>query len=211
MLFLLKIGVPYRYDDEQILSFLQSKGFRLGQRSAGKFSIKCLSPKCVIYLVNSSVLPELVEEGVLDAALIPSGNYRETKSFAVQLLDLNLIVGRLMLGVSSRLAPIPLRDLPIEGVLTRTPVLTQDFLEKNHLPWKMRVVRGTTESLLPVFGKKYGIVEYVRTGSTMEANGITPVATIATSSVLLIASHDKAHSKEMLKLKKMLAAKRKRA
>lgn len=192
-----------------ILSFLEERGFRLAEPVPGKFSVKCSSPKCVIYLMNSNALSELVEEGVLDAALLTSGDYREAKSFAMPLLDLNLVVGRLMLGVWAKLPSMSLRNLPIEGVLTRTPVLTKEFLEKNGLPWKMRVVRGTTESLLPVFGKKYGIVEYVRTGSTMEANGITPVATIATSSVLLIASHQKARSQEMQKLRKMLASKAK--
>lgn len=203
---LLKIGIPYRYDDEMILAFLASRGFRLGQRVPNKFFVACSLPKCLIYLVNSNMLPELVEEGVLDAALIPSADYREAKSFAVSLCDLNLIVGRLMLGVPQGVPHVPLKELPIGTVLTRTPVLTKEFLVKNGLGWKMRVVRGRMESLSPIFGKKFGVVEYVRTGRSMELNGVMPVATITTSSVILVANPEKARTRELQKIKRMLAS-----
>lgn len=201
-----KIGIPYRFIDADILNYLRSHGFRLEERLAGKFFIKCSKPRCVIHLLNSYMLPELVEEGVLDLVILPSVDFRETQTFCVPLLDLNVPVGRLMLGVKKAVAGLPLDEMPIKTVLTRTPLLTKEFLEKNGLKWKIRVVRGVTESLSSVFGKSTAIVDYVRTGRTMDLNGMVPVTEIASSSVIALSHPNKVHSPEIKRIRKMLAA-----
>ncbi len=206
MVGLLRIGIPYRFYDAEILRVMESKGFVFEERVPRKFWVRCRRPRAMVYLLNSNVLTELVEEGRLDAAFIPSVDFTEAHTFCVPLLDLNLVVARLMLGVPNKLARLPLKDIPIDTVLTRTPRLTGEFIEKNGLKWKIKQMRGTMESLLPVFGSRCGIVEYVRTGQTMELNGITPVTTIDTASILLIAHPRNAKSPEIQKIRKMLAA-----
>ncbi len=203
---LLRIGIPYRYIDQDILAYLQQRGFKLGERLPRKFSIGCSSPRCTIYLVNSTMLPELVEEGAIDLAILPSVDFREANTFTVSLADLSVTVGKLMLGVSKSMPILPLRELPVKTVLTRTPRLTKEFLDQNKLKWKMRVIRGMSFSLFPILGKDTAVVEYVRTGSTMELNGITPVATVASSSVVLIVHPKKVHAQEINRVKKMIAA-----
>lgn len=152
------------------------------------------------------MLPELVEEGLLDLAILPSVDFREANTFTVPLAELNIPVGRLLLGVSKELPIVPLRSLPVKTVLTRTPRLTKEFLEKNRLRWKMRVVRGMTFSLSQLLGKQCAVVEYVRTGKTMEQSGLVPVATVASSSVVMIAHPKKVHSPEISRVKRLVVS-----
>ena len=203
---MLRIGIPYRYIDQDILDYLQACGFKLGERNPRKFSVKCSSPRCVIYTVNSTMLPDLLEEGLIDLAILPSVDFREANTFTAPLAELDIPVGKLMLGVSKDLPIAPLKELPIKYILTRTPRLTKEFLERNRLKWKMRVLRGLTFSTFPLFGKEAGVVEYVRTGKTMADNGLVPIATVASSSVVLIAHPRKVHSPQVSRIKKMIVS-----
>ena len=202
----MKIGVPNRFVDEQILAYLREHGFKLAEKTARKYLIKCKKPRCTIYLLNPMILPELVEEGLLDLAIIQSVDFSETQTFAVPLLQLDTPHARLMLGVKKSIPLAPLQQLPIKTVLTRTPVLTKQFLEKNKLKWKTRTIRGPAESVASLFGKNFAVVEYVRSGKTMELNELVPVTEVASSVIVMITHPNKVHSPEIKKIRKLLVS-----
>jgi len=200
----LAIGIPYRYITEDILTYLDKASIKLEPRVNRRHFIKGRNPSCIIRLVNSTMLPDLVEDGLIDLAILPSVDFKESQTFAVPLVELNMPVARLMLGISKSLPLVPLKSLPITCVLTRTPRLTKEFLERNKLKWKMKVVRGLTESLASIYGKHYAVVEYVRSGETMAANGLVPIVNVAYSSVLVVAHPKKVNSRQIVRLKKQL-------
>ncbi len=75
----------------------------------------------------------------------------------------------------------------VPRIATEHPVQTMPFLQKHGMDFPVYIVRGSAEALVQQGFCRYGVT-LVETGTTLKVNGLREIATICTSSTVLVAN-----------------------
>lgn len=143
-------------------------------------------PLEVLYLRNSDI-PQYVDDGVADAAIIGSNTDRECRTGIVQMLALGFSRCRLSIAVPRETAFTGPGWLEGKRIATSYPNSLREFLAENGIRAEIHEISGSVE-IAPNIGLADAICDLVSSGSTLLKNGLKEVHVLFGSEAVLVAN-----------------------
>ena len=140
----------------------------------------------VLYLRNSDI-PEYVEDGVADIAIIGENVVVEKENRVEIIQQLGFSKCRLSLAVPKNTAFESLSFFEGKKIATSYPNTLKSFLDKNNISADIHKISGSVE-IAPNIGLAEGICDLVSSGSTLFKNGLKEVEVILKSEACLVAN-----------------------
>lgn len=158
--------------------------------SAGNFPIELL------YLRNSDI-PQYLEDGVADLAIIGENTLIEKQKEVVILQKLGFSKCRLSLAVPKNQEDTSLNWFNGKKIATSYPNSLRAFLKENNLEAEIHQISGSVE-IAPNIGLADAICDLVSSGSTLFKNGLKEVDTILNSEACLASSKNQPEEKKQI-------------
>lgn len=155
----------------------------------------------VLYLRNSDI-PQYVEDGVADIAIIGENLIVEKKTKTEKVEKLGFSKCKLSLAVPKEVEYSGLSWFNGKKIATSYPNTIKGFLKKNNINADLHEISGSVE-IAPNIGLADAIGDLVSSGSTLFKNGLVPVETLLKSEACLVKNKDLPVEKEEI-LQKLL-------
>ena len=192
---------------EDSLALLRGAGIRLSRGGKSSLSARADNVPLDLMLVRDDDIPTFVADGVCELGIVGQNVLEE---YALGQAERRVEeVARLGFGRCSLKIAAPdslnffkLKMLDGQRIATSYPNLLRRFLETNGITADIVTMRGAVE-LAPRLGIARFICDLVSTGTTLDANGLTPVADVFDSEAVLIRSlrqRDVAHQEKAASL-----------
>lgn len=153
-------------------------------------------PLEIFYLRNSDI-PQYLEDGVVDIAILGENLLVEKKKNVKQLIPLGFSKCRVVLAALKSAAVVDLSYFEGKKIATSYPNTVHDFLNKQKINAEIHVISGSVE-IAPNIGLADGICDIVSSGSTLFKNGLKEVYTILNSQACLVKNTQLSTTKEAL-------------
>jgi ATP phosphoribosyltransferase len=140
-----------------------------------------------ILFLRSSDIPQYVEDGVADAAIIGENVLIEKPKKVKIIQRLGFSRCRVSLAVPKNAEYTGAESINGKKIATSYPFTLQSYLEKKGVRAEIHVISGSVE-IAPNIGLADGICDVVSSGSTLFKNGLKEVETILKSEAVLIQS-----------------------
>ncbi|MDO8593950.1 MAG: ATP phosphoribosyltransferase [bacterium] len=182
---------------EASLAFLNSLGLRFTPN--GHYLIqKCEDREIDLILLRDDDIPEYVNRGIADFAIIGQNVLLEKQLNANIIRELDFAKCRLDIAVpEDSLIKTP-KDLEGERIATTYPQLLKEYLAKNNINSAIIPIQGSVE-ITPELNLADAICDVVQTGNTLKAHNLKPLVTILESKALLITNDVVKKGKQELK------------
>lgn len=170
---------------EGSLELLKECGIRVDN---GKDQLKAPAgnfPLDVLYLRNSDI-PQYVQDGVADLAIIGENTVQEKQRQAEMVLPLGFSKCRLSIAVPKEVDYPGKEYLNGKRIATSYPNSLRQFLESNGLDAEIHEISGSVE-IAPNIGLADAICDLVSSGSTLFKNGLEEKEVILKSEAWLVA------------------------
>jgi len=182
---------------EDSLLILKECGLKV-DASNGK--LKCIVPNFpleVLFLRNSDI-PQYVEDGVVDIAIVGENLLIEEESKLEVLLPLSFSKCRVSLAVPKNSDIQSVKDFEGKKIATSYPSTVQNYLRKNGVSAEIHTISGSVE-VAPTIGLADGICDIVSSGNTLFMNGLRELEVILQSEAVLVQNSKlSAEKKEIL-------------
>ncbi len=179
--------------EEPAQAWLRRMGV-MGEYRRGRTLVFRPTDDLEVVVARSRDIPRLVEQGVVDAAIM--GRDAALDSGVALWISDSLGFGacRLMLAL-----PVGIRWDPTQAwrLASRYPAVTAHWAATQGVAVTVVGLAGSVEAA-PRLGMADGIVDVVETGHTLRANGLEPVLTVLESSARLVTRPGEAHWMEVL-------------
>ncbi len=187
-----KLGVPKGSLQESTFKIMRKAGFNISVGSRSYFPT--IDDKEIsVILLRAQEMSRYIADGVLDFGLTGKDWILENDSDVVEVMD--LVYGkqgrkpvRWVLAVPNDSDIQSVKDLQGKRIATEVVNLTRRYLEKHGVSAEIEFSWGATEVKTPSLVD--AIVELTETGSSLKANNLRIVETIAESTTKLIANKD---------------------
>ena len=138
-----------------------------------------------VYFLRDDDIPQYVEDGVADIGIVGE-NVLYEKGKDVEIIEA-LGFGKCRLSIAVKKTDDYGNAGFLQGkkIATSYPVLTQKFLDENHINAEIHEISGSVE-LAPGIGLADAVCDLVSSGSTLFMNGLQEVQTILKSQAVLI-------------------------
>ncbi len=140
-----------------------------------------------ILFLRSSDIPQYVEDGVADAAIIGENVLIEKPKKVKIIQRLGFSRCRVSLAVPKNAKYTGAESINGRKIATSYPFTLQNYLDKKGVQAEIHVISGSVE-IAPNIGLADGICDVVSSGSTLFKNGLKEVETILKSEAVLIQS-----------------------
>lgn len=141
-------------------------------------------PLEILYLRNSDI-PQYVEDGIVDIAIVGENLLIEKQKDVITLLKLGFSKCKVSLAVPKDVEDTTLNYFQNKKIATSYPVTLQTFLDKNKIEAEIHTISGSVE-IAPNIGIADGICDIVSSGSTLFKNGLKESQVILRSEAVLI-------------------------
>lgn len=175
-----------RLNDES-MNLFQSLGFKFKDSSRGSLIVPCENADLEILCVRHGDIPQYVEQGVADFAIL-GGNILFEADFAVK------VISKLGFGKCSLVLAIPedskisdCADLDGERIATSYPNSLKKFLKSKKINASVIPIRGSVEITCSL-GLADAICDIVQTGRTLQDNSLKILEPLYESEAILIES-----------------------
>ncbi len=158
-------------------------------------------PLEIFYLRNSDI-PQYLEDGVVDIAIIGSNLLVETEKKIDIVESLGFSKCRVSLAVPKEVETDELSFFQGKKIATSYPNTLSKFLEKNNIQADIHKISGSVE-IAPNIGLAAGICDIVSSGSTLFKNGLRETKTILKSEAVLASNQNLSDEKKVI-LEKLL-------
>lgn len=158
--------------------------------SAANFPIE------ILYLRNSDI-PQYLEDGVADIAIIGENILIEKSKEVTVLMKLRFAGCRVSLAIPKDVVYQGLQYFEGRKIATSYPATLAAFLTKNNIRSEIHVISGSVE-IAPNIGLADAIFDIVSSGNTLFKNGLKEVETVLRSEAVLVRSNTL--SEEQLKI-----------
>ena len=168
---------------EQSLELLKSCGIKIDN---GKDQLKFTTPNFpmdILYLRNSDI-PQYLEDGVVDIAIIGENLLVEKNTKANILQKLGFAKCRVCLAIPKTKNAIDRTYFNGKKIATSYPNTLQVYLQKNNIEAEIHIISGSVE-IAPSIGLADGICDVVSSGSTLFKNGLKSIETLLYSEAVL--------------------------
>ncbi len=172
--------------NEQSLSLLRECGISIDNGKDQLVAQSSNFPLEVLYLRNSDI-PQYVDDGVADLAIIGSNTAHECRTEVVKILDLGFSRCRLSMAVPRETIWTGIAWLQGKRIATSYPNSLEIFLKENGIQAETHVISGSVE-IAPSIGLADAVCDLVSSGSTLIKNGLKEVYTILKSEAILVAN-----------------------
>lgn len=182
--------------NEKSLQLLASCGIRIDN---GKDQLKvevANFPLEILFLRNSDI-PQYVEDGVADIAIVGENILIEQRPNVQKILPLNFSKCRVSLAVPKNEEVKDVNYYQGKKIATSYPNTLQQFLDKNNVQAEIHVISGSVE-IAPNIGLADAICDIVSTGSTLFKNGLIEDQILLESQAVLIKSNSLSSAKNEL-------------
>lgn len=170
---------------EQSLGLLRECGIAIDSSGDQLVAHSTNFPIEVLYLRNADI-PQYVDDGVADVAIIGSNLVEECQNPIEQLLELGFSRCRLSIAVPREADFDGLQWLDGRRIATSYPNSLTAFLHEHGLRADIHQISGSVE-IAPGIGLADAICDLVSSGSTLLKNGLREVHTILRSQAVLVA------------------------
>ena len=173
--------------NEGSMKLLKNCGIRIEngldqlKASASNFPIE------ILFLRNGDI-PQYVEDGVADVAIIGENLLIETGADLTIRQRLNFSKCRLSLAIPRSDNYESLDYFQGKRIATSYPATLEKYLQKNNINAEIHKISGSVE-IAPNIGLAEAACDIVSSGSTLFKNGLTEVETILKSEACLVASN----------------------
>jgi len=142
-----------------------------------------------LYYLRNSDIPQYVEDGVVDIAIVGENLLIEKRSKLEIIKRLGFSKCRLSLAVPKDVTYKDLNFFEDKQIATSYPNTLSDFLTKNQINATIHTISGSVE-IAPNIGLADGIMDIVSSGNTLFKNGLQEVSTLFNSEAVLVKSAD---------------------
>jgi ATP phosphoribosyltransferase len=175
---------------EQSLDLLKHAGLKLSQGGRNRLTARADNFPLDIMFVRDDDIPTFVADGVCELGIVGANVLHEfalgsTEPKVVEVAKLGFGRCRLAIAVPEGGDPFEPKQLNGTRIATSYPRSLAAWLEAQRIDAEIVVMRGAVE-LAPRLGIARTICDLVSTGATLEANALSPVATILNSEAVLI-------------------------
>lgn len=169
---------------EESLQLLKECGLKV-DASNGKLKSEVPNfPLEVLFLRNSDI-PQYVEDGVVDIAIVGENLLIEEESTLEVLLQLAFSKCRVSLAVPKNSEIKSVKDFEGKKIATSYPTTVQKYLSKNDVKAEIHTISGSVE-VAPTIGLADGICDIVSSGNTLFMNGLRELEVILQSEAVLV-------------------------
>lgn len=169
---------------EDSLLILKECGLKVDASNGKLKSIVPNFPLEVLFLRNSDI-PQYVEDGVVDIAIIGENLLIEEESKLEVLLPLSFSKCRVSLAVPKNSEIQSVKDFEGKKIATSYPTTVQNYLRKNGVTAEIHTISGSVE-VAPTIGLADGICDIVSSGNTLFMNGLRELEVILQSEAVLV-------------------------
>jgi ATP phosphoribosyltransferase len=169
---------------EDSLLILKECGLKVDASNGKLKSIVPNFPLEVLFLRNSDI-PQYVEDGVVDIAIIGENLLIEEESKLEVLLPLSFSKCRVSLAVPKNSDIQSVKDFEGKKIATSYPATVQNYLRKNGVTAEIHTISGSVE-VAPTIGLADGICDIVSSGNTLFMNGLRELEVILQSEAVLV-------------------------
>ncbi len=169
---------------EDSLLILKECGLKVDASNGKLKSIVPNFPLEVLFLRNSDI-PQYVEDGVVDIAIIGENLLIEEESKLEVLLPLSFSKCRVSLAVPKNSDIQSVKDFQGKKIATSYPATVQNYLRKNGVTAEIHTISGSVE-VAPTIGLADGICDIVSSGNTLFMNGLRELEVILQSEAVLV-------------------------
>jgi ATP phosphoribosyltransferase len=193
---MIKIAIPNKgVLCQPALDMLAKAGFASCDSPQDTLCARCEDERVKYLFVRAQDVPKYVDSGAAYAGITGMDMLGETGSQARQVLPLGFGECEIALAVPESSRARSVKDLQGMRIATKLPSTAREYLRKNGVDAELLVLSGATE-IAPAASLADAVVDQVQTGRTLRANRLRKLATISTSSALLVASRKKDKAKE---------------
>lgn len=170
------------------LDILKKAGIKISVRE-GVLKASSHSYPADVLLLRNSDIPEYVQDGVADLAIVGSNLLEEVKADVEVLMSLGFSKCKVSLAVP--------KDVDYKGnswfngkrIATSYPNTLQKYLDEHSITAELHVISGSVE-IAPNIGLSDAVFDIVSSGSTLFKNGLREVETVLRSEAVLIGRKD---------------------
>lgn len=195
----LTIAIPKGRLLDSVVEHLRVRGMDIsfGNR---KLSAVDSSGRLEVYQVKNSDLPTYVHHGIAGLGIVGDDTVAESGMTFTRVLTLPFGGTKLCIAAAAGTPPPESLGAPIT-IATSYVRMTREWFHHRGIPVKIIRLGGSVE-LAPALGLAPYIADLVETGSTLKANGLDVLTTLAEVSVRLIANtaYFKLHYREIMEL-----------
>lgn len=137
-----------------------------------------------IFFLRNSDIPQYVEDGVVDVAIVGENLLIEKQKDIETVLKLGFSKCRVSLAVPKEIETDDLQYFKGKKIATSYPNTVKKFLAENSIQADIHVISGSVE-IAPNIGLADGICDIVSSGSTLFKNGLRETVTILKSEAVL--------------------------
>lgn len=137
-----------------------------------------------IFFLRNSDIPQYVEDGVVDVAIVGENLLIEKQKDIETVLKLGFSKCRVSLAVPKEIETDDLQYFQGKKIATSYPNTVKNFLKENNIQAEIHVISGSVE-IAPNIGLADGICDIVSSGSTLFKNGLRETVTILKSEAVL--------------------------
>lgn len=137
-----------------------------------------------IFFLRNSDIPQYIEDGVVDVAIVGENLLIEKQKDIEFILRLGFSKCRVSLAVPKDVKTNDLQYFQGKKIATSYPNTVKTFLQKNNINAEIHVISGSVE-IAPNIGLADGICDIVSSGSTLFKNGLRETVTILKSEAVL--------------------------
>jgi ATP phosphoribosyltransferase len=183
-----RIAAPVR-------EIVERGGLHLQDGDERRLVSKTLDPQVEVLFARSIDIPAYVESGAADLGITGRDMVAEKSARVNELLDLRIGTARLVVAVPEESPAAAVTDLGGARVATEFPSLTGAFFERQDVPVSLVPVGGACEAT-PELGIADAIVDLVSSGTTLRSHHLRILATVMTTSTVVIANPNSLRDKE---------------
>jgi len=138
-----------------------------------------------LYFLRNSDIPQYLEDGVVDAAIVGENLLIEQQKEIVTIQQLGFSKCRVSLAIPKHEEYNSLQDLNGKKIATSYVNTLQSFLDENGIKAEIHKISGSVE-IAPNIGLADAICDIVSTGSTLFKNGLKEVEPMFKSQAVLV-------------------------
>ncbi|WP_300674816.1 ATP phosphoribosyltransferase [Soonwooa sp.] len=153
-------------------------------------------PLEIFYLRNSDI-PQYVEDGVVDVAIVGENLLIETSKNIDVVEHLGFSKCRVSMAVPKDIDTDDLSYFNAKKIATSYPNTLRRFLDENNIKADIHVISGSVE-IAPNIGLAEGICDIVSSGSTLFKNGLRETKVILKSEAVLAKNQNLSEEKEAI-------------
>ncbi len=171
---------------EDSMKLLKESGldFELGGREQLMINVKNFPLE--IYLLRNSDIPQYLEDGVVDIAILGDNTIAEAVVDVQKIKPLHFGQCKLCLAIPKETPYTDIQFFQHKTIATSYPNTLKKFLKENNIEAKIHEINGSVELSIKM-GLANAICDLVSTGSTLLSNGLKEVSCVLKSEVGLFA------------------------